>query len=220
MSEAVSLEEQYRTSFETWNKLAEIYATQFHDPGIYRESYDRFCTSIPTPNASVLELGCGPGNCTRYLLNQRKDFRIEATDVSPNMIDFASKALPEVNFSVLDVRNLSQLNTPYHAIFCGFMLPYLSPIDLDTFFDQLARLLNIGGILYLSYIEGDASRNGFEKGSNRTDGCYVFYYTMTELENKLNIRGFSMLNRYLLPYRKSNAELDQHGILIARRDNM
>ena len=83
----------YKETFDTWNKVAKLYQEKFMDLDLYDDTYDTFCAELPIENATILEIGCGPGNITKYLLNKRPDFRIEGIDISPNMIELA-KAKP------------------------------------------------------------------------------------------------------------------------------
>jgi trans-aconitate methyltransferase len=78
--------DKYQETFETWNKLASLYEERFMELDLYNVSYDFICDSIEKVNAKVLEIGCGPGNITRYLLAKRPDFDIFGIDIAPNMI--------------------------------------------------------------------------------------------------------------------------------------
>src|SRR5690606_1929583 len=91
-------------TFDTWNKVAEIYQDKFMDMDFYNESYDFFCDSIPKSNAKLLEIGCGPGNITRYLLSKRADFEIFGIDIAPNMIELAKQNNPTAKFEIMDTR--------------------------------------------------------------------------------------------------------------------
>lgn len=87
-------EDPYNVTFTTWNKIAETYEKKFMDLDLYNDSYDLFCANIIKQNPNVLEIGCGPGNITRYLLSKRPDLTIEGLDIAPNMIELAKKIIP------------------------------------------------------------------------------------------------------------------------------
>lgn len=101
--------DRYKETFETWNKLASLYQDKFMDLDLYNETYDFVCNSITRVNAKVLEIGCGPGNITKYLLSQRPDFDIFGIDISPNMIELAEKNNPTAKFAVMDSRQINSL---------------------------------------------------------------------------------------------------------------
>ena len=83
--------DKHDETFETWNKIASIYQDKFMNLDLYDGTYNYICDSITVTNAKVLEVGCGPGNITKYLLSKRPDFDIFGIDIAPNMIEFARK---------------------------------------------------------------------------------------------------------------------------------
>lgn len=38
------------------------------DLDLYNDTYDAFCQAVYKPGARIFEIGCGPGNITRYVL--------------------------------------------------------------------------------------------------------------------------------------------------------
>ncbi|HKC68335.1 MAG TPA: class I SAM-dependent methyltransferase, partial [Bacteroidia bacterium] len=68
--------DRYQNTFETWNKLAHNYQGKFMDFDLYDDTYNTFCQLLEKPNAKIFEIGCGPGNITRYLLTKHPDFKI------------------------------------------------------------------------------------------------------------------------------------------------
>ena len=182
----------YKTTFETWNKVAKSYQDKFMDLDLYNDTYDLFCKLIEKKNSTVLEIGCGPGNITKYLLEKRPDFKITATDVAPNMIALAKENNPSANFLVLDCRELNKLNEKFDAIMCGFCLPYLSKEDCAKLIKDSSSLLNSGGIIYLSAIEGDYKNSGYEAGSTG-DKCYVYYHDEDFLRSHLKENNFEFI---------------------------
>lgn len=64
----------------------------------YNESYNVFLNSIHESPAHLLEIGCGPGNITKYLLNKRPYLTVFGIDVAPNMVDLARKKQSNCSF--------------------------------------------------------------------------------------------------------------------------
>lgn len=93
---------------------------------MYNDTYDRFYELVEKLNPAILEIGCGPGNITKYLSAKRPDFRIEAIDVAPNMIELAKANMPTAHFRVMDCREMGRLPSTYDAIIAGFCLSYFS----------------------------------------------------------------------------------------------
>ena len=63
-------------SVAIFDKLAELYQTKYMDVSLYNDSLDLFCDCILVENPEILEIACGPGNITKYLLQKRSDFKI------------------------------------------------------------------------------------------------------------------------------------------------
>ena len=56
-------------SIALWDKIAKWYEDIFMHFDLYNNSYNHLCRLLPQPKAEILEIGCGPGNISRYLLN-------------------------------------------------------------------------------------------------------------------------------------------------------
>ncbi len=111
---------------EGFDKNAQAYQDRFMDFELYNDTFDFFCEQVKSPHAEVLDIATGPGNISRYLLNQRPDFRLLGIDLSPRMVELAKINNPSSHFQVFDCRELSRLNRSFDGIICGFGLPYLS----------------------------------------------------------------------------------------------
>ena len=208
--------DRYKTTFETWNKIASLYQEKFMDLDLYNDSYAFFCEQIKQPNASVLEIACGPGNITKYLLSQRPDFKITGIDVAPNMIALAKKNNPTANFSVMDCRMIDQLTNTFDAIICGFCMPYLSKEDCAKLIKDSSNLLNENGLIYFSTIEGDYEKSAFISGSTG-DKAYQYYHQASYLTDLLNENKFKLITLMRKNYPKTEDINETHLIFIAKK---
>lgn len=199
--------DKYQISVNTFDKLAQQYQDKYMDFDFYTDTYDTFCSLLEyLPQhgikTRVLELACGPGNITRYLLNKRPDLNILATDLAPNMVTLAQKNNPTARFAVMDSRQLSRVNTlfnvPRHeshqfdAIVCGFCLPYLDKSDVATLIKDMAGLLSSDGLVYISTMEDDETKSGFQTSSDG-DQVYIHYHQGTFLVEQLEQYGFDII---------------------------
>ena len=89
------------------------------DLELYNESYDSFCERLPA-SATILEIGCGSGNITKYLLKKDAGYRITGIDVAPAMIELARINIPAADFMELDCRELNKIEKNFDGIICGF----------------------------------------------------------------------------------------------------
>lgn len=206
----------YKETFETWNKVASLYQEKFMELNLYNDTYDLICNAVIKNKATILEIGCGPGNITRYLLSKRPDFNIFGIDISPNMIELAKINNPKANFAVMDSRNISEIETKYDAIVCGFCLPYLSETDSQKLIFEANNLLNDRGFLYLSFVEGDPNKSGYQAGSTG-DRSYFYYHNLDQLKTQLLENSFEDLKIFKVEYKKSEKEQDIHTIITAKK---
>ena len=208
--------DKYKETFETWNKVASLYEDKFMHLDLYNETYDFICDSITTQHATILEIGCGPGNITQYLLTKRPDFNIHGIDIAPNMIALAAKNNPTANFSVMDSRRINELTTKFNGIVCGFCLPYLSETDSEKLIADSYDLLIENGFIYISFIEGDPSKSGFQIVSTG-DRSFFYYHNINKIETLLTSNGFEMLKTFKVQYKKSATENEIHTVLTAKK---
>lgn len=208
--------DSYKITFETWNKIASIYQDKFMNLNIYDDSYDQFCVQLAKPNAKILEIGCGPGNITKYLLNKRPDYQILATDVAPNMIELAQINNPTASCKVMDCREINLIKDKFDGIMCGFCMPYLSKEDCEKLIKDSALLLNEDGMLYFSAIEGNYEQSGFEAGSSG-DKAFVYYHQADYLQEQLSKNKFELIELQKIQYPKTADVISTHLIFIAKK---
>lgn len=182
-----------KIAVEIFNKHAEAYQAKFMDVSMYHDSFDLFCSYIPKTNADVLELACGPGNITKYLLSKRPDFNVLATDLAPNMIALAKENNPTAMVELLDSREICKLQKIYDALMCGFILPYLSKEETNLLISQAYHCLNAQGVLYLSTMEDEYCKSGTVK-SSAGDEMYMYYHECEYLIEMLKMIGFQKID--------------------------
>ncbi|WP_148613845.1 methyltransferase domain-containing protein [Nocardioides rubriscoriae] len=83
-----------------------------------------------TAPASVVDLGCGPGNLTALLAARWPDASVTGIDSSPEMIDRAHEAEPELAFEVGDLRAWAHTGSA-DVVVCNATLQWL-PDHLDA----------------------------------------------------------------------------------------
>ncbi len=209
--------DRYKETFDTWNKVASIYQDKFMDLDLYNETYEYICNSVTKQKAKLLEIGCGPGNITKYLLTQRPDFEIFGIDIAPNMVELAKRNNPTANFAVMDSRQIRNLDKKYDGIISGFCLPYLSQTESNELISNSYDLLNDNGLIYLSFVEGDPNKSDFKVGSGGR--VYFNFYNLDNLKTQLIKTKFDDIKTFRVKYKTSETEFDIHTILTAKKKN-
>lgn len=178
---------------DIFNKRANEYQDKYMDVALYGDTFDLFCSRITKKNADILEIACGPGNITKYLLTKRPDLKILGIDLAPNMIELAQKNNPEAEFRVMDCRDIGRLDKKYDGVMCGFALPYLSKEESVQLIGHVAGLLKPDGIFYLSTMEDEYDKSGFRQ-SSRGDRMYIHYHQADYLTDALQENGFNIID--------------------------
>jgi 2-polyprenyl-3-methyl-5-hydroxy-6-metoxy-1,4-benzoquinol methylase len=195
-----------------FNKLANHYQNRFMDVSAYAHGLNQLLQQLP-PQGTLLEIACGPGNITRYLLNQKPGLQILGTDLAPDMVALAKANCPEASFEVMDCRQLQQLQTIYQAVVIGFCLPYLNHAEATQLLQDAANLLTPGGCLYLSTIAGAYDASRYRTGSTG-DVIYMHYYSMGQLQNMVQQAALNII--YIEELRVSNhPDADTDLIVVA-----
>lgn len=207
----------HQETLETWNKVAALYQEKFMDLDLYNESYDVFCNAINVDKADILEIGCGPGNISKYILSKRPDFRLIGIDYAPNMVKLAQKNIPNASFRVMDCKDIRSIDKKFDGIVGGFCLPYLTPEECAQLISDANYLLNKSGVLYLSFVEGDPEQSGYKTGSSG-DRTYFYYHQQQVLNNYLKQFGFTERKTFFVEYSHLRETKEVHTIILAGKD--
>lgn len=206
----------YKETFETWNQLASLYSEKFMNLNLYNETYDYLSSLIAKQDAKILELGCGPGNITKYLLSNYPQFEILGVDVAPNMIAIAKEHNPKATFIELDIRHIDTIHSTFDAIISGFCLPYLSHEDGIQLLKNSYNLLNANGLFYLSFVEGKPNESKFQVASTG-HRSYFYFYQLDELIAQLANNHFELVKIFKVEYLTSANKIDIHTIVITKK---
>lgn len=184
--------DQSKHAVAIFDKYAALYQTKFMNVDLYGDTFDFFCDRMPKPNSTILELACGPGNITKYLLGKRPDLKILGTDLAPNMIRLAQENNPTAVFRLMDARDLAKTGKQYDGVMVGFCLPYLTKEETKKLIADTLKVLNPGGCVYFSTMEDDHGKSGYRKGS-QGDEIFMHFYTGAFLVETLEENKFQIL---------------------------
>lgn len=171
--------EKTERTIETYNRHVASYENKFMDFDSYKKRIQAFC-KILEPEASILDIGCGPGNVVKQLLESGKEFEILGMDLSNEMINRARVNVisKRVNFIVGDVRDMGLERNRFDAVIASFCLPHLTNEEAEKLIEDISRVLRKSGLLYLSCMEGNKS--GFETTSFSSNDLIFFNYYSEE----------------------------------------
>jgi predicted TPR repeat methyltransferase len=203
-------------SVKTYDYFAHVYEQSFMNITPYRERVDEFCSYLPSLRSKILDLGCGPGNYSKYI-SEIKGFKdIQGFDLAKEMVIRAKKNVPNGNFQQEDIRNFKLTSASVNGVLASFCIPYLSYHETDKLISDVKKILKPDGVFYISCKEG--TRSGFEQTSFSGEmAVYVYHYTEDFLVASLEERGFQVLSVNRLPYLEMDLSMSNDLIIIAQK---
>jgi len=135
---------------DTYNRIAEDWHNDHRDDNWWAGGTDAF-TPLIKPGGLVLDVGCGGGRKSRYLVE--KGFRVVGVDFSEKMIEIAKREVPSGEFHALDLRDAKTLGRMFDGIFMQAVLLHVPRADAGAVIKEMAELLAPGGCLYIAVKE-------------------------------------------------------------------
>ncbi len=129
----------------------------------------------PKATSNSIDLACGTGRLM--------DFCSVGMDISPAMISQAQDKFPDKTFLEGNVLSGSiELNEHYEAALCFHLIMHLKKEDLNTFLEQVYKILKPGGLLIFD-IASQERRNLFRKKYQGWHGANG--YTSREISQRV-----------------------------------
>lgn len=186
------------------------------DVSLYHQTFDSFLSRLPIKEAEILEVACGPGNITKYLLSEQPALRIFGTDLAPQMLEIAKQHNPTATFELLDAREIKSLGKKFHGILCGFCFPYFSKEEALKFIHDASSVLLDNGVIYISTMEDDYSKSGPKKGS-QGDEIFMHFHEAAYLTEELLKNGFTNIDTHRLESKGTDGLTYTDLVLIAKK---
>ena len=120
-------------------------------------------------NATVLELGMGPGKDVELLSEY---FQVTGSDYSKIFIERFQKIHPDADLILLDAITL-KTERKFDCVYSNKVMYHLAKAELEESFRRQADLLTNGGILFHTFWYGDEEENYSE--------LRMIYYTQETL---------------------------------------
>lgn len=210
----------FDVSVQRFNEFAAEFAQRFMNIESYSDSINRFCDLIRTDQPKILELGCGPGNVTRMLKLHFPESDIVAIDLAPKMIEIARKQLPDIDFRVMDVQNISEIPVKFDAIMCSFCLPFLSRTDAARLIADCSTCFYLKVFCMSVLWKATKKMPGFEKTSfSGNYEVYFNYHRQADLESTLLTVGFLVNQIKLQDYPEQDGSITTDMILLQKKAN-
>lgn len=142
---------------ETYDKIAGNYAAHYMNE-LEHKPLDRLLlrdfASENKDKGTILDIGCGPGQTTKFLSDEGCT-NIIGTDISPVMIAEAKRINPQLNFEVADALSLNYNTDTFAAAVAFYAIVNLDYPVIKTAFTEINRVLKPGAPFLFSFHTGD-----------------------------------------------------------------
>jgi SAM-dependent methyltransferase len=141
---------------DNYDRLADEYAThlfgELENKPLDRELLHRFASEMKG-RGEVCDMGCGPGQVTRYLHDA--GVTVFGLDLSPGMLEQARKLNPDLCFREGNMLALDLEDQSLVGITAFYAIVNLPEESLPLVFREMHRVLRPGGLLLLAFHVGD-----------------------------------------------------------------
>lgn len=141
-----------------FDALGSDYEEAFAASGTHRASLAWLLERLP-PAARVLDVGSGTGRPTAATL-AAAGHRVLGVDVSPVMVEIASRQVPDAEFRCGDIRETPVEDGSFDAVCLYFTLLQMSRAEQSDLLRRLTRVLRPGGLFVLATVPLDVE--GFD----------------------------------------------------------
>ena len=123
------------------------------------------------------------------------------------MIEIAKREVQEVEFAVMDMRDLSGLRRTFDGIFAQASLLHIQKKDVHSVFHELLSHLKPSGYLYVAVKEKNADQTE-EEVKQENDYGYEYkrffsFYTIDELKQYFLDAGLAIVHEDVVPSGKT-----------------
>jgi SAM-dependent methyltransferase len=176
-----------------YDRVAEAYARHFFHE-LDAKPIDRALLDVLAAElrgrGPVADLGCGPGHVARYLHERGVD--AFGLDLSPGMIDAARRLVPDVPFEVGSMLALPRSDAALAGAVAFYAIVNLRPEEVRGAFVEIARVLEPGAPLLLSFHLGD-ERIHLEEMLEVKTSLDFFFFQRPFIEGALSEAGLQIV---------------------------
>ena len=170
-----SIEEINDMVISAYNSIAKSYTDAYGKYDIEDAKHlDKFVALLS--GKCVLDIGCGTGGNTSYLVNKGLD--VCGIDASENMLNIAKEMFPDIKFDKQDILHTSFSDTTFNGIVLSYVINHFNTDGLVILRNEIDRILKPNGMLYISAHVGDSE----EVVNDPLDASIHIYYNFLSLK--------------------------------------
>jgi len=190
----------------TYNQIAEDWSKEHvQDESWWKDAADKFISLLPS-GGTVLDVGCGPGIKSRYLIS--KGLKVVGIDFSEKMVEIAGRKASGGDFRVVDIYKLEDVPEKFDGIFAHAILLHIPKKNVPAILQNTKDKLKNGGYLYVAVKEAK-SDHPEEEVLKESDYGYEYerffsYFSMVEIKKYLAELNMEICFEAITSYNKNN----------------
>lgn len=198
------MQQQEKKIIQTYNQVAESYATQRHDELSAKPLDQLLLKAFASTNKQkgpFADFGCGPGQTTRFIYDNGIE-DITGIDISQAMIEEAKKLHPQIKFETGDLLNISYAPNHFGSALAFYAIVHFTYEEVARAFSEVNRVLKKGGHFLFSFHVGDETVH-FDTARDIVVDIDLYYFQTERIIALLQHTGFEIidaLERY--PYKE------------------
>lgn len=153
---------------EYWNKIHEKYGK---NKPVYDTWLDQFKDIFDENSSTILDLGCGTGNDTLYLIE--KGFDVLACDYSSEAINAINRNIPQAKTKLVDIsKKLPFKDSQFDIIVADLSLHYFDDKTTVSIMKEIKRILKPNGHLFARVNSIEDINHGAMQGEKIENNFY------------------------------------------------
>ncbi len=178
---------------ETYDRIAEDWFKDHQEDTWWVDGTDAFISFLK-PKSLVLDVGCGAGTKSTYLLD--KGLEVVGIDFSEKMIEIAKREVPLATFKVMDIKDMGELQESFDGILAQAVLLHIPKAEVVGVINGLKNKLKDGGYLYIA-VKERRPESKEEEVKVEDDYGYRYerffsYFTLPEIQKHLSDTGMNI----------------------------
>lgn len=209
----LQLMDKSKFAVSTYNRIADKYTQRYFNDLTDAPCIDKFLALLPK-GAKVLDIGCGPGTFTKYLVE--KGFDAEGIDLSSEMLRIAKEKVPKAKFTLMDMRELAYSNEDFDGLLAAYSLIHIPSEEIPATLKGFYRILKSGGVLLIIAPKGEPDKI-VDEPLKEGEKIFINFFTKNRLTKFFTDAGFKVEYQEETAMKDPNSLSDRVIYIIAKR---
>lgn len=203
-----------RVTVETYDQIASQYTDlYFDDTKTDLPMMDKFLELLPQ-SATILDVGNGPGQFTKYMMKKR--FDVVGIDMSDSMLSIARHKVPEGKFRKMDMRAMDFPERSFDGLLSAYSLIHIPSNQLLETLRGFYRVLKPNGVMLVITQKGEKDYWADEPLAPGKKTFFNFF-TAEKITKYLKNAGFRVESQKIVPITDPYAKSDAIIYTIAKK---